>query len=174
MPHSRQGPFFPAHSWVQRASAVKVLMVKTRGRWAGFFQCMNKATHCDTPLPTAAVQFCNVASKITGTCVGHSSTFLVLPIHENQQQLPGVPFLLTTPTSLLLLPQTRAALKHVKRTCSLKKLEPYTVQVPAPSTGANGSEGNVIKRPYPTPVRPMASAALWCALLDTLLLTELL
>lgn len=71
-------------------------MVTTSARWAGFVQYMNKATCYATPLPTTAVQLCKVASKITGTCVGHSSAFLVLPIHANQQQLPGAPFLLKT------------------------------------------------------------------------------
>lgn len=131
-------------------------MVTTSARWAGFVQYMNKATRDATPLPTTAVQLCKVASKITGTCVGHSSAFLVLPIHANQQQLPGAPFLLKPPASLLL-PQVRAALKHVKRTRSLKKLEPYTVQGPAPSAGANRSWGNVTKRPQPREAHSLSS-----------------
>lgn len=65
--------FSPACSWVQRASAVGVLMVKTSGRWAGFVQYVNKATHYATPLLTTAVPLCKDYRHLCGTFLSFSS-----------------------------------------------------------------------------------------------------
>lgn len=57
-----------------------MLTVKTRGRcdWV-FFQWLNKATCYAVPQDTAAAQLFSLASKTTGTYVGHASAFPVLP-----------------------------------------------------------------------------------------------
>jgi len=64
-----------------------------------------------TPPDTAAAQLCHLASEMTGTCVGHSPAFPVLPAEKNQQ-LPAIPLLLKILASLLMLSSITAVLKH--------------------------------------------------------------